>query len=119
RAASDAGGLLTVYQNRRWDSDFRTVRRLAGEGTHGEVRRFESRFERWDPQREPPAAGRGTLLDFGAHLLDQATQLNGPVARVYAEMRGDGDIDDDVFVALHHAGGGESHLWGSVRHAGA
>ncbi len=116
-AAADAGVLLSVYQNRRWDSDFRTVRRLVGEGALGEVRRFESRFERWDPDREPSAAGGGTLLDFGAHLVDQATQLSGPVARVYAEMRGDGERDDDVFVALHHANGAESHLWGSWRQA--
>ncbi len=116
-AAADAGVLLSVYQNRRWDSDFRTVRRLVGAGALGEVRRFESRFERWDPDREPSVAGGGTLLDFGAHLVDQATQLCGPVSRVYAEMRGDGDLDDDVFVALHHEGGTESHLWGSWRQA--
>jgi predicted dehydrogenase len=116
-AAADAGVVLTVYQNRRWDSDFRTVRKLAADGTLGEVRRFESRFERFEPQRRPPAAGGGTLLDFGSHLVDQALQLNGPAARVYAEMRADGDLDDDVFVALHHESGVESHLWGSWRQA--
>ena len=116
-AAADAGVPLSVYQNRRWDSDFRTVRRLVGEGALGDVRRFESRFERWDPNREPSVAGGGTLLDFGAHLVDQATQLCGPVARVHAEMRGTGDLDDDVFVALHHERGVESHLWGSWRQA--
>jgi predicted dehydrogenase len=116
-AAADAGVLLSVYQNRRWDSDYLTVRRLAADGALGEVRRFESRFERWAPDRAPSAAGGGTLLDFGAHLVDQATQLCGPVARVYAEMRGDGDLDDDVFVALHHDSGAESHLWGSWRQA--
>src|SRR5919107_4019031 len=99
--AADAGVVLTVYQNRRWDSDFRTVRKLVADGTLGEVRRFESRFERFEPQRQPPAAGGGTLLDFGSHLVDQALQLNGPAVRVYAEMRGDGDLDDDMFVALH------------------
>lgn len=117
RAAADAGVLLSVYQNRRWDSDFATVRRLVGEGALGEVRRFESRFERWAPERVIGAAGGGTLLDFGAHLVDQAVLLCGPVERVYAEMRGDGELDDDVFVALHHAGGAESHLWGSWRQA--
>jgi predicted dehydrogenase len=116
-AAADAGVVLSVYQNRRWDSDFRTVRRLVADGALGAVRRFESRFERWAPDRGPGAAGGGTLLDFGAHLVDQATLLCGPVTRVYAEMRGDGDLDDDVFVALHHAGGARSHLWGSWRQA--
>ncbi|MGW4940144.1 Gfo/Idh/MocA family protein [Actinoplanes sp. NPDC004185] len=115
--AADAGVLLSVYQNRRWDSDLLTLRRLIGEGALGEVRRFESRFERWAPDREPPAAGGGTLLDFGAHLVDQAHLLFGPSTRVYAELRGDGDLDDDVFVALHHESGVESHLWGSWRQA--
>jgi predicted dehydrogenase len=116
-AAADAGVLLTVYQNRRWDSDFRTVQKLIGDGAIGDVRRFESRFERWAPDREVPAAGGGTLLDFGSHLVDQAIQLFGPVARVYAELHGTDRLDDDVFVALHHAGGVESHLWGSWRQA--
>jgi predicted dehydrogenase len=115
--AAEAGVLLSVYQNRRWDSDLLTLQRLSAEGALGEIRRFESRFERWSPDREPPAAGGGTLLDFGAHLVDQAHLLFGPSTRVYAEMRGDGDLDDDVFVALHHAGGVESHLWGSWRQA--
>ncbi|MEV8508280.1 Gfo/Idh/MocA family oxidoreductase [Actinoplanes sp. NPDC051475] len=115
--AADQGVLLTVYQNRRFDADLLTVRRLMAEGVLGEIRRFESRFERWDPQRQPPAAGGGTLLDFGAHLVDQAHLLFGPASRVYAEMRGDGDLDSDVFVALHHSSGVESHLWGSWRQA--
>jgi predicted dehydrogenase len=115
-AAGDAGVLLSVYQNRRWDSDFRTARKLIGDGALGEVRRFESRFERWSPDRGPGPAGGGTLLDFGSHLVDQAILLAGPVQRVYAEMRGE-DLDDDVFVALHHETGVESHIWGSWRQA--
>jgi len=115
--AQEADVLLSVYQNRRWDSDFMTARKLITDGTLGSVRRFESRFERWEPDRKPPAAGGGTLLDFGSHLVDQALVLHGPVTRVYAEMRGSGDLDDDVFVALHHISGVESHLWGSWRQA--
>jgi predicted dehydrogenase len=114
-AAEAAGVPLTVYQNRRWDSDLLTVRRLIADGTLGAVRRFESRFERWAPERRPPTAGGGTLLDFGSHLVDQAVLLNGPVLRVYGEMRGASDLDDDFFVALHHVSGVESHLWGSWR----
>ena len=116
-AARDAGVPLTVYQNRRWDADLLTVRRLMNDGTLGEVRRFESRFERWAPERSPRAAGGGTLLDFGSHLVDQALLLHGPATRVYGEMRGSGELDDDFFVALHHVGGVESHLWGSWRQA--
>jgi predicted dehydrogenase len=116
-AAHDADVLLSTYQNRRWDADMITVRKLVTEGTVGGVRRFESRFERWDPERRPPAAGGGTLLDFGSHLVDQSLVLHGPAVRVYAEMRGSGDLDDDFFVALHHVNGVESHLWGSWRQA--
>jgi predicted dehydrogenase len=115
--AAEEGVLLSVYQNRRWDSDTRTVQKLIADGALGDVRRFESRFERWAPGRQPPVAGGGSLLDFGSHLADGALFLFGPATRVYAEMRDSGGLDDDVFVALHHAGGVESHLWGSWRQA--
>ena len=116
-AASEAGVLLSVYQNRRWDSDMLTVRKLIADGALGDVRRFESRFERFELKRGPGPAGGGTLRDFGSHLVDGALHLYGPASRVYAEMRGNGDLDDDVFVALHHESGVESHLWGSWRQA--
>jgi predicted dehydrogenase len=109
---------LTVYQNRRWDSDFLTVREILGQGALGTLTVFESRFERFRPEPGPPAAGGGTLLDFGSHLADQALVLAGPVRSVYAEMhyRTDpGGLDDDVFIALIHEGGVRSHLWGSWR----
>ena len=102
--AERLGLALAPYQNRRWDSDFRTVRALVERGTLGTVTRFESRFERFDPEPGPPAAGGGTLLDFGAHLVDQALVLLGPVESVYAEFRvRESGLDDDVFVALTHA----------------
>ncbi|SDL54703.1 Predicted dehydrogenase [Geodermatophilus siccatus] len=105
---------LAPYQNRRWDSDYRTVRALADAGRLGTVTRFESRFERFEPEPGPPAAGGGTLLDFGSHLVDQALLLLGPVTSVYAEWRvRESGLDDDVFVALTHADGARSHLWGS------
>src|SRR6059036_185726 len=84
-----AGGALTVFQSRRWDGDFLTVRRLVEEGALGDVVRFESRFERFRPEvaagrwRElgDPAEGGGLLLDLGAHLVDQAREVFGdPVA---------------------------------------
>jgi len=113
--AERAGVPLTVYQNRRWDSDFLTVRKLIHDGQLGEVTRFESRFERFSP-RGPRAAGGGGLLDFGTHLVDQALQLFGTVHTVYAEAHERADLDgleDDFFVALSHRGGVRSHLWGS------
>ncbi|WP_219471683.1 Gfo/Idh/MocA family oxidoreductase [Nonomuraea rhizosphaerae] len=121
RLAAERGLMLTVYQNRRWDGDFRTLTRLAGEGRLGDVLRLESRFERWRPApkggwREsggPDEVG-GLLYDLGSHLVDQALQLLGPVREVYAEsdVRREGvSADDDTFVALSHAGGARSHLW--------
>jgi predicted dehydrogenase len=112
--AESLGLPLAPYQNRRWDSDFLTVRALAGQGLLGEVRRLESRFERFAPEPGPAASGGGTLLDFGSHLVDQALVLLGPVESVYAEWRPhpNGE-DDDVFVALTHSGGARSHLSGS------
>ncbi|HLM06775.1 MAG TPA: Gfo/Idh/MocA family oxidoreductase [Blastococcus sp.] len=105
---------LAPYQNRRWDSDFLTVRALQADGVLGEITRFESRFERLDPDPGPPPAGGGTLRDFGSHLVDQALVLLGPVASVYAEWRErDSGLDDDVFVALTHRTGARSHVWGS------
>src|SRR3954449_5617241 len=96
---------LAPYQNRRWDSDFLTVRALADSGRLGTLTRFESRFERFDPEAGPPAAGGGSLRDFGSHLVDQALVLLGPVASVYAEWRlRESGLDDDFFVALTQTG---------------
>jgi predicted dehydrogenase len=112
--ASARGVTLTPYQNRRWDSDFLTVRALAADGTLGELSRFESRFERYAPADGPGRSGGGTLLDFGPHLVDQALVLLGAVDTVYAELRTrENGLDDDVFVALRHTSGAVSHLWGS------
>ena len=115
------GKLLTVFHNRRWDSDLRTLRRLLAAGTLGEVLRFESRFERWRPDpradawRETtgPREGGGVLLDLGTHLIDQALQLFGRVSDVYAEIdnRRGSPGDDDAFLALRHQSGPYSHLW--------
>ena len=116
--AEQLGVPLSVYQNRRWDSDFLTLRGLLDSGSLGTLTVFESRFERFRPESGPGAAGGGTLLDFGSHLADQALVLAGPVVSVYAEMHyqpGPNGLDDDVFVALTHEGGVRSHLWGSWR----
>jgi predicted dehydrogenase len=116
--ARELGRPLAPYQNRRWDSDFRTVARALADGLLGDPIRFESRFERFSPSPGPSPAGGGALLDFGAHLVDQALVLFGPARTVYAELHAreePGGLDDDVFVAIAHAGGVHSHLWGSWR----
>jgi predicted dehydrogenase len=107
-AAGRAGIVLSVYQNRRWDSDLLTVRRLLDDGELGDVTVFESAFERYslDPV---PASGAGILRDFGSHLVDQALLLWGPVASVYGEV---GAHDERFFAVLNHAGGMTTHLGG-------
>jgi len=124
RDARERGVMLTVFQNRRWDGDFLTLRGLLKEGALGEVARFESRFERWRPELsggwresgDPQDAG-GLLNDLGSHLVDQALFLFGPAAKVYAELdtrRAGAQTDDDSFVALLHESGVRSHLWMSA-----
>ena len=124
RDARERGVMLTVFQNRRWDGDFLTVRGLLEEGPLGEVARFESRFERWRPELsggwresgDPQDAG-GLLNDLGSHLVDQALFLFGPAAKVYSELdtrRAGAQTDDDSFVALLHESGVRSHLWMSA-----
>jgi predicted dehydrogenase len=114
--AERAGVLITAYQNRRWDSDLLTVRGLLDAGELGEVRRFESAFERWASASEPPAAGGGLLCDFGSHLVDQALHLFGPVHRVYAETHElRPELEDDFQLMLAHRGGMRSRLSGTWR----
>ncbi|HET9074968.1 MAG TPA: Gfo/Idh/MocA family oxidoreductase [Solirubrobacteraceae bacterium] len=122
--AAEANVLLSVFHNRRWDSDTLTLARLLHEGVLGDVHRFESRFERWRPdapaeawRAAEPARGGGLLLDLGTHLVDQALWLFGPVTSVCAEVatRRPGHVgEDDAFLALAHASGVISHLWVSA-----
>jgi predicted dehydrogenase len=129
RQAGEQGVMLTVFQNRRWDGDFLTLRKLAGEGALGEVLRFESRFDRWRPVpkggwRESGGADEvgGLLYDLGSHLVDQALLLLGPVREVYAECdvrRAGVASDDDTFIALTHESGARSHLWAGAMAAQA
>lgn len=124
-AAAAQGGWLSVFHNRRWDGATMTARKLLAEGLLGTPQRLESRFERWRPEANPaawrettaPADGGGILLDLGSHLVDQALFLFGRPHSVYAEVdtrRPGNGAEDDVFIALEHAGGVHSHLWASA-----
>lgn len=80
--ARSRGRLLSVFHNRRWDSDFLTVKSLINEGLLGEVCYFESHFDRYRPRirdrwRERGGPGSGIWFDLGPHLLDQAICLFG------------------------------------------
>ncbi|MFF1383666.1 Gfo/Idh/MocA family oxidoreductase [Arthrobacter sp. NPDC058288] len=119
--AARLGRVLTVFQNRRWDGDYLTVKGLLDGGVLGDVTRFESRFERWSPEvskawKADATAddGGGVLFDLGTHLIDQSLQLFGPATVTHAELsaRRPGEkTDDDVFLALQHESGVVSHLW--------
>lgn len=88
-AADRSGKILSVFQNRRWDGDFLTVRRLIAEGALGEVKQYESAFNRFRPValdlwKERRAAG--VWQDLGPHLVDQALTLFGMPLAVYADI---------------------------------
>jgi predicted dehydrogenase len=123
--AAVAAKPVSVFQNRRWDTDFLTLLRLMEGERLGAVIRIESRFERYRPdvrpeawrERPDPEEGGGLLFDLGAHLIDQACQLFGPPQSVYAESdrrRPGALVDDDTFVALRFPSGQSAHLWASV-----
>jgi predicted dehydrogenase len=116
--AGAAGRMLSVFQNRRWDGDFLTVRKLIAAGALGDVFRLESHFDRWRPEpragwKNEPEPGAGLLYDIGPHLIDQALILFGPVATVYAEqreLRPATRVTDDAYLIVTHRSGISSHL---------
>lgn len=105
--------LLAPFHNRRWDSDFLTVRKLLHEGTLGRLVALESRFDRWRPARmterlwKEDVDSGGMLQDLGPHLVDQALALFGLPEAVSAEVlrERDGDGPNDSFtIRLHYPG---------------
>src|SRR5258708_19023334 len=85
--------VLTVYQERRCDGDFRTIQELLAHGTLGKIVRFESAFDRCRPQvrtdswKEEPKPGSGVFFDLAPHLIDQTLQLFGPPESILADIR--------------------------------
>lgn len=89
-AAEKAGVLFEVHQNRRWDDDFLTVRKLAESGVIGSVYKIESRVTGGNGipggWRKKRAQGGGMLLDWGVHLIDQMLQMvKSPILSLYCE----------------------------------
>jgi scyllo-inositol 2-dehydrogenase (NADP+) len=102
QAASESSVTLSAFHNRRWDSDFLSLRRVLEEGTLGSVHSFEARWNRYRPMvadrwRESALHGGGVLLDLGTHLIDQALVLFGMPdwlqADIYAQRAG-ATVDD-------------------------
>ncbi|WP_338519209.1 Gfo/Idh/MocA family oxidoreductase [Alteromonas gracilis] len=102
---------LCVYHNRRFDGDFLTIKKLINAGALGDVKRLESRFDRFRPMprnrwRENAGPGSGIFWDLGPHLIDQALQLFGAPEAVSADiltLREGGQSDDCFDVTLHYA----------------
>ncbi len=117
-AAAAAGIPLTVFQNRRYDPEFRTLARVVADGTVGDIVRAELRWERWRPvpkdrwrENAAPEQGGGVLLDLFSHLVDQAVQLFGPVTSVYAELAAHTTFSEDTaFLSCRHESGVVCHL---------
>lgn len=109
--AERQGLVLSVFQNRRWDSDFLTVQNIVAAGLLGELLRYESRFDRYRPEPSPkrwkerPDPATSALYDLGAHLIDQALTLFGPPQRVWGQVlsqRPDSTIADAFEVRLDY-----------------
>src|SRR6266481_3867224 len=99
------GRVLTVYQERRSDGDFRTVQGLLAKGLLGRIVRFESAFDRCRPQvrtgfwKEKPEPGSGMYFDLAPHLVDQTLQLFGSPESVLADIRieRENSLTEDAF----------------------
>ena len=111
--AKQQGKKLSSYQSRRFDSDFRTVRRVIESGVLGTLVEAEIHYDRYTPvlspkvHKETPGPGTGLLYDLGAHLIDQALQLFGDPEAVFADLfiiRDHSKVDDYMEVLLFYPG---------------
>lgn len=116
-AAKAKGVLLNVFHNRRWDTDFRTVKSVIDSGQIGDVWRIHNRmdFDDWDTLDAGPAGG--LLRDIGSHVIDQMLYLFGPAKTVEASLHyvdlPEGTIDASFVVHVHHHSGVDSFISGS------
>jgi scyllo-inositol 2-dehydrogenase (NADP+) len=101
--AESKGLVLSVFHNRRWDSDFLTVKQVLDQGWLGRLVSFRSHFDRYrnfireNSWKEDPSLGSGTLFDLGSHLIDQVLVLFGKPSHVTADIRkfrSDAQVDD-------------------------
>ena len=119
------GRVATVFQNRRWDADFLSLRAVLAAGTLGRVVHFESHFDRYRPDvpqrwRDDDLPGSGLWFDLGPHLLDQALQLFGCPDDLQLDLalQRDGARTNDWFHAVLRYGSHDAALR-VVLHAGA
>ena len=109
--AQEKGLMLTVFQNRRWDGDFLTVREIVKKKMLGRLVDFESHFDRYryaiepDTWKERAEAGAGLMYNLGSHMIDQALVLFGMPDAVTAHsriVRSRGEVDDWYDIKLHY-----------------
>lgn len=113
KALAEAKNLkLAVFQNRRWDSDFKTVKDVVDNGLLGEIVEAEFHFDRYNPSlsikghKETANPGAGILKDLGPHLIDQALYLFGFPEAVSADIRITRDnslVDDYMDILLYYS----------------
>lgn len=113
-AAKAKGVTLGVYQNRRFDSDLQTLKRVIDDGRLGHVWRIESRMDQDSPHTVEQGPTGGLLRDLGSHVVDQMIYLLGPVKTVdaqmdHVEMKG-GLTDVSFTITLRHETGAHSHV---------
>jgi scyllo-inositol 2-dehydrogenase (NADP+) len=111
-ASRESGKLLSVFQNRRWDGDFLTLKSLIADGRLDDLRWVEMAwqgFGAWGGWRGEAAMGGGKLYDLGAHLIDQLVLLfPQPIERVYCRLHHDlpvTDTESQALVVIEFAGG--------------
>ena len=113
-AANAEDVTLGVYQNRRYDADFRTMKKVIDDGRIGKVWRIESRMDQDSPQTLEAGPTGGLLRDLGSHVVDQMIHLLGPVETVDAQLDmidlPEGPTDASFSMTLRHEGGAHSHL---------
>ena len=110
--AKEKGLKLSVFQNRRWDSDFKTVQKIISDNVLGEIVEAEFHFDRYNPilspkqHKETANSGAGILKDLGPHLIDQALCLFGLPQSVFADIRITREhslVDDYIDILLYYS----------------
>ncbi|ORX46061.1 NAD(P)-binding protein [Hesseltinella vesiculosa] len=125
QVSKETGKVLSVYQNRRWDGDFLTVKKLIEQGYLGRLVEFESHFDRFRNfskngwREQETSKGAGMLYDLGAHLIDQANNLFGVPHSIYATISNQrqlpgANIDDDFIIILTYKEGHKALLRSSM-----
>ena len=111
RLSKETGKKIFIYQNRRWDGDFQTIRTLLAENILGDILEYEAHFDRYRPQvpqgkwREEDRPGGGLVYDLGSHLIDQALVLFGmpdAIAADIREQRSNSKVDDYFNIKLFY-----------------